>query len=95
MFSLAVLSDSVRVHPKSLQSSLLSAVTEALNGRFCNRVIGEVGLGISVYDVLEVEDPYVHPGESHAFIKGNINECVRMFLLYPPLLYSQIQINCF
>ena len=71
MFSLAVLTDSVRVHPKSLQSSLLTAVTEVLNGCFCNRVIGEVGLGISVYDVLELEDPFVHPGESHAFIKGN------------------------
>lgn len=73
MFSLAVLTDSVRIHPKSLQNSLLTAATEVLNGRFCNRVIGEVGLGISVYDVLEVEDPYVHPGESHAFIKGKID----------------------
>lgn len=90
MFSLAVLTDSVRVHPKTLQSSLLSAVTEALNGSFCNRVIGEVGLGISVFDVLEVEDPYVHPGESHAFIKGIINECAELFLRYPPLYYSKI-----
>lgn len=70
MFSLAVLTDSVRVHPKHLQNSLLTAINEVLNGRFCNRVIGGVGLGISVYDVLEVDDPYVHPGESHAFIKG-------------------------
>lgn len=70
MFSLAVLTDSVRVHPKNLQSSLLNAVMEVLNSRFCNRIIGEVGLGMSVYDVLEVEDPFVHPGESHAFIKG-------------------------
>lgn len=70
MFSLAVITDSVRVHPKFLQSSLLAAVTEVLNGRFCNKVIGDVGLGISVYDVLEMDDPYVHPGESHAFIKG-------------------------
>ena len=74
MFSLAVLSDSVRVHPKSLQNSLLTAINEVLNGRFCNRVIGDVGLGISVYDVLEVDDPYVHPGESHAFIKGILME---------------------
>lgn len=71
MFSLAELEDSVRVHPKSLQGSLINAVSEVLNARFCNRVIGEVGLGISVYDVLEIEDPIVHPGESHAFIKGN------------------------
>lgn len=70
MFSLAVLTDSVRVHPKSLQSSLLTAVIEVLNGRFCNRVIADVGLGISVFDVLELDDPFVHPGESHAFIKG-------------------------
>ena len=70
MFSLAVLTDSVRVHPKNLQNSLISAVNEVLNGRFCNRVISDVGLGMSVYDILELDDPFVHPGESHAFIKG-------------------------
>lgn len=82
MFSLAVLTDSVRVHPKSLQSSILDAVTEALNGRFCNRVITDVGLGISVYDVLEVADPFVHPGESHAFIKGETLFCDNIFILF-------------
>ena len=71
MFSLAVLTDSVRVHPKNLQNSLLSAASEVLNSRFCNRVIADVGLGMSVYDILELDDPFVHPGESHAFIKGN------------------------
>lgn len=71
MFSLSVLTDSVRVHPKNLQNSLLSAVIEVLNGRFCNRVITDVGLGMSVYDILELDDPFVHPGESHAFIKGS------------------------
>lgn len=70
MFSLAVITDSVRVHPKFLQNSLLAAAIEVLNGRFCNKVIGDVGLGLSVYDVLEMDDPYIHPGESHALIKG-------------------------
>jgi DNA-directed RNA polymerase III subunit RPC8 len=73
MFSLAVLSDSVRVHPKSLQSSISSAVIDGLNGRYCNKVISDVGLGVSVFDVLEMNDPYVHPGESHAFIKGSLH----------------------
>lgn len=70
MFALAVLTDSVRVHPKFLQNSLLTASIEVLNGRFCNKVIGDVGLGISVYDLLEMGDPYIHPGESHALIKS-------------------------
>ena len=83
MFSLAVLTDSVRVHPKNLQFSLMKAAIEVLNGRFCNRVIGDVGLGISVYDILELEDPFVHPGESHAFIKGILyHRCFSLILCF-------------
>lgn len=89
MFSLAVLTDSVRVHPKNLQSSLLAAATEVLNGRFCNRIIADVGLGISVYDVLELDDPFIHPGESHAFIKGKAKGINPVCFLF----FSKIQIN--
>ena len=94
MFSLAVLTDSVRVHPKCLQNSILSAVIDGLNGRFCNKVISDVGLGVSVFDVLEMNDPYVHPGESHAFIKGTTVLFYGIYLQIILLCFSQVQINC-
>lgn len=70
MFALAVLKDSVRIHPKAIQDTLIDPVIEVLNDRFCNRVVANVGLAVSVFDILELDDPYVHPGESHIFVKG-------------------------
>lgn len=70
MFTLAVIADSVRIHPKHSQSGLLESVTQVLNGRFCNRVVTGVGLCIRVFDVLEMDDPIVHSGESHSTVKG-------------------------
>ncbi len=71
MFALAVVADSIRIHPKSSQScSLLQSVTDSLNSRFCNRVLSGVGLVLRVFDVLELEEPLIHAGESHSSVKG-------------------------
>ena len=71
MFSLAVVTDSIRIHPKSSQSCpLLQSVTDSLNDRFCNRVLAGVGLVLRVFDVLELEEPIIHAGESHSTVKG-------------------------
>lgn len=71
MFSLAVVTDSVRIHPKSSQScSLLQSVTDSLNARYCNRVLAGVGLVVRLFDVIELEEPFVHQGESYSTVKS-------------------------
>lgn len=32
-------------------------------------MVVNLGLCISVFDIIEAEDPYVHPGEPNAFVK--------------------------
>jgi DNA-directed RNA polymerase subunit E'/Rpb7 len=76
MFALAVVTDSIRIHPKSSQScSLLQSVTASLDARFCNRVLSGVGLVLKVFDVLELEEPIIHAGESHSTVKGTSFVC--------------------
>ena len=96
MFTLTVIADSVRIHPKHSQSRLLDSVTEVLNGRFCNRVITGVGLCIRVFDVLEMEDPIVHSGESHSTVKGKESYIVdsNSAYLFSLSLCSALPSNC-
>lgn len=72
MFSLAVLRENVRLTPSKLRHDYIQAIVLALNQKYCNRVIINVGLCVSVFDVMEAGDPYVHPGEASAYVKGTL-----------------------
>lgn len=68
MFELALLKDKVRVSPEMLteQCPLAQVVKLELNKRFANKVIHDVGLCVCVFDVLEVGDAYILPGDAGA-----------------------------
>lgn len=72
MFSLATVKDSVKIHPRHIHNSasLRVPVLDELNNRFCNRVLPDIGLCVSVFDVTELGDPYVHPGEAQTIVDG-------------------------
>ncbi len=70
MFTLAVLKENIKLSPSKLRNDFIQAIVLALNQKYCNRVIIDVGLCISVFDILEAGDPYVHSGEASAFVKG-------------------------
>lgn len=72
MFFLAEIQENIRLTPGKLRYDFIPAVTDALNMKYCNKVVVNLGLCISVFDVLEAEDPYVHPGEPHAFVKSTL-----------------------
>ena len=69
MFVLVVVSESVRLHPSKLRHDYFDAITDALHQKYCNKVVVNVGVVISVWDILMVDDPYVYQGEAHAFVK--------------------------
>ncbi len=68
MFVLTTISESVRLSPQKLKYDYVQAIALSLNQKYCNRVILDVGLAISVFDVLEAGDPYVHSGHAAAFV---------------------------
>ena len=68
MFSLVTLKDSVRIAPSKLAVDLEEALTDDLNGKYCNKVIPQCGLAILVYDFCSVGDPYVHPNDGSATV---------------------------
>lgn len=68
MFILTLISDLVRIPPDRFHIKTMNAVTHELNNKYCNKIIPHVGLGISVYDVLSIDEGQVKPGDGASFI---------------------------
>ena len=67
MFQITTLSDSsVRVPPPSLSKPTLEAVTEELENSYVDRVVEDVGLVVTLYEIHSVEGGDVYPGDGGA-----------------------------
>ncbi|EPZ32091.1 DNA-directed RNA polymerase III subunit RPC8-like protein [Rozella allomycis CSF55] len=68
MFHLTLIEDTIQIHPSDLDKEFHKAVNEAINRKYSNRVIDNVGLCISVYDIKSIIDPFIHPSEGCTYL---------------------------
>lgn len=66
MFLTCVLEDHVRVLPADLGNATLEAVQAVLEKSYIDRVIKDVGLAISIYEVKSIEGGFVYHSEGAA-----------------------------
>ncbi|KAG5443622.1 DNA-directed RNA polymerase III subunit RPC8 [Clonorchis sinensis] len=59
MFILAKLEDTVVIHPKYFGTDLKETIEHELNARFANKLVYKVGLCISLWDLLEVQESFI------------------------------------
>lgn len=45
------------------------------------KVIENTGLGISVYDIVRIDDPYVYPGEGGPFVQGMFSMMIGFYYI--------------
>ncbi|SCU97883.1 LAMI_0F11914g1_1 [Lachancea mirantina] len=76
MFILSKISDLVRVPPDEFHRSTKSAVVHQLNKKFSNRIIPHVGLCITVFDVLAVDEGQLKPGDGASYINTTFRALV-------------------
>jgi DNA-directed RNA polymerase subunit E'/Rpb7 len=69
MFVLSKLEADVRVSPQDLIKPPLTAVTEVLEKDYLDRVIPELGLVVTIYDVLSVEGGHIYPNDGAAYFR--------------------------
>ncbi|CCK71636.1 DNA-directed RNA polymerase III subunit RPC25 KNAG_0H02220 [Huiozyma naganishii CBS 8797] len=67
MFILSKIKELVRVPPDQFQRKTAFAVTHQLNTKYANKVIPNLGLCISVYDLLEVDEGQLKPGDGATY----------------------------
>jgi len=66
MFVLSEMKDVVCIKPWFFSEDLHEAVSYRLNKKFANRVVHEVGLCITLFDITEISDSYILPGDGSA-----------------------------
>ncbi|KAK9471196.1 RNA polymerase III subunit Rpc25-domain-containing protein [Dipodascopsis tothii] len=69
MFILSKFSDLIRVVPSKFSKPTEQALEDEINAKYANKVVHDVGLCISLYDVLDVGDGLIKHGDGSAFIK--------------------------
>jgi len=62
MFVLSEMKDVVQVKPFNFVHNLKSSLEFGLNKKFANKVVHNVGLCISLFDIIEIGDSYILPG---------------------------------
>eukprot|EP00605_Chrysophyceae_sp_TOSAG23-4_P000622 GSChrysophyteH1.ASY1.ANO1.701.1 assembled CDS len=86
MFLLAVLEDTLRILPEQFDRDSKDVLIEQIDHKYSNKVLLEVGLCISFYDFLHVEDAFVYPAE------GSCHQVVKFRLIvYRPFVGETLQ----
>jgi DNA-directed RNA polymerase III subunit RPC8 len=67
MFIISELQDKVRVQPQDLSRTPEDAVTAVIEQQYLDKVIPNLGLVVTVYDVLSIEGGLVYPNNGAAF----------------------------
>lgn len=69
MFQLSLVSDLTKIPPNLFNIPRHSAIRQELNDKYANKVIPKLGLVIAVWDILDVEDGLLKPGDGAIFMK--------------------------
>ncbi|GME86605.1 hypothetical protein B5S28_g3248 [[Candida] boidinii] len=68
MFQLSVISDLIRIPPHLFHLPINISVKEELSRKYSNKVIHKLGLVISVWDIMEIDDGLLKPGDGATFV---------------------------
>jgi len=72
MYQLSIIKDTIALHPTRFSQPATEALTDELNQKYSDRVIPNVGLGICVFDLLQVGEGKVRYGDGCFWHKGSL-----------------------
>ncbi|CAO3643794.1 unnamed protein product [Cunninghamella blakesleeana] len=69
MFILSEIEDTVKIVPNNFGKNDNNAITDALNEKYANKVVQEVGLCICVYDILSTSEGFILYLDGCSYVK--------------------------
>lgn len=66
MFIVSTVEDKVRVHPQDLAKPTLQAVTAEIERTYLDKVLPDVGLVVTIFDILDIQGGFVFPSDGAA-----------------------------
>ncbi|KAL0204828.1 hypothetical protein P9112_000135 [Eukaryota sp. TZLM1-RC] len=67
MFILTTVRDCVAIPPHKFNQKLDNAIEDSINSRYSGKVLSNHGLCISLWELLEMSDPFIFPGKGESF----------------------------
>ncbi|VEL41207.1 unnamed protein product [Protopolystoma xenopodis] len=81
MYILVGIVDTLVIEPKHFGSDMKEIIEAELNSRFSNKVVFKVGLFISLWDILKIEESFISPSD------GSYNTVVHFrFVVFRPFI---------
>ena len=74
MFNIVEFQDVISIPANRFNMTLDEAIADILNKRMANKVIIDVGLGISLFDILDIKESFIHQGDASAHVKGKFSQ---------------------
>ena len=69
MFLTSTLIDTIPIAAENLAKPTAKAVLEVLEELYVDKVIRDLGLGVAVYNILELKGGFVYPSDSSAYFQ--------------------------
>lgn len=76
MFILTAIEADIRVHPKDLNKPPLVAVSDVIEQQYLDKVVPDLGLVVTVYDITHIEGGHVYPNDGAAYFKARFRVVV-------------------
>lgn len=70
MFVIVKIQDIIKIAPSAFDVDYSKALIEEIDRKYSNRVIADVGLGITVYDFDHIGDAFIHPSDGTSHTDG-------------------------
>ncbi|GAB5585717.1 DNA-directed RNA polymerase III complex subunit Rpc25 [Umbelopsis nana] len=76
MFILAVLKDTIKIEPADFRKPKQEAITDEVNKKYANKVVQEIGLCVSLFDITEASEGVIHHGDGCSYVKATFRMVV-------------------
>ncbi|KAH3673402.1 hypothetical protein WICPIJ_009790 [Wickerhamomyces pijperi] len=76
MFILSRLSDLIRIPPDQFHKEAQTSIIYELNKKYANKIVHNLGLIVSVWDLIKVDDGLIKPGDGSSYIKCEVRVVV-------------------
>jgi DNA-directed RNA polymerase III subunit RPC8 len=70
MFVLSKISDVIRLDPSTFAIKTSEALEDAINAKYANKVVHNLGLCICLYDIESIGDGSIKPGDGAMYVKS-------------------------
>lgn len=76
MFILSEISDLIRIPPSAFNVPIQHSISDELNKKYANKIIANLGLVITIWDILDIKDGLLKQGDGGSYVEVRFRSIV-------------------